>query len=323
MNNQKITTEMIDSYLNTINVENTRTMVDEELKKLDLQKKEFTDSMNCDDDTKDILLDKIATMDSKYLEKSLKSDKFVESLFTDEDGDPIDFDVDFKGDKKSEIEFKRGFASWWNSCTVMEQQLHDQMEAYKKDIANTQIELDEAVYNLSDNILNYTQYLKDQAYETKDQKEIDRVVTLTKYMESAYTMDVYRENLEKYPSVIQNTLKDLNKESRVESIGKRYMDKLKSQKLHAHLIKFASSEKQKSFEELHLPNGTYEYPDLFVFSLIRFFSMADWSDVNIRRMHATTYIVLDNIYNDNMDFGVRKNVKDSIIEYLALFNQKK
>lgn len=323
MSEQKITTEMIDNYLNTINVENTRTMVDEELKKLDLQKKEFVESMSCDDDTKEKLLDKIATMDSKYLEKSLKNDKFVDSLFTDEDGYPIDFDIDFKGNKKSELDFKRGLASWWNSCAVMERQLHAEMDAYKKDIADTQFELDQAVYNLSDNILNYTQYLKDQAYETKDQKEIDRVVMLTKYMESAYTMDIYRENLEKHPSVIKNTIADLNKDSRVESIGKRYMDKLKSQKLHAHLVKFASSDKQKSFEELHLPNGTYEYPDLFIFSLIRFFSMADWSDVNIRRMHATTYIVLDNIYNDNMDFGVRKNVKDCIIEYLTLFSEKK
>lgn len=323
MSNKKVTTEMIDNYLNAINMENIRQIVDEDLKKLDLQKKEFADAMKCDDDTKEKLLDKIATMDSKYLEKSLKNDKFVESLFTDEDGEPIELDVDFKGNRKSEIEFMRGFASWWNSCIRMEQQLQANMDEYKKDIAETQIELDEAVYNLSDNILNYTQYLKDQAYETKDQKEIDRVVTLTKYMESAYTMDVYRENLEKYPSVITNTIKDLNNETRVESIGKRYMDKLASQKLHAHLVKFASSEKQKSFEELHLPNGTYEYPDLFVFSLIRFFSMADWSDVNIRRMHATTYIVLDNIYNDNIDFGVRKNVKDSIIEYLAVFSKKK
>lgn len=322
MSNEKITTEMIDSYLNTINLENTQNIIDEELQKLNLQKKEFMDTMNCDDDAKEILLDKIATMDSGFLEKSLKNDKFVESLFTDDEGNSIEFDIDFK-DHKAEIDFMRGFASWWNSCSVMERQLQAEVESYKNDIKATQIELDEAVYNLSDNILNYTQYLKDQAYETKDQKEIDRVVKLTKYMESAYTMDVYRENLEKYPSVITNTIKDLNNESRVESIGKRYMDKLKSQKLHAHLIKFASSEKQKSFEELHLPNGTYEYPDLFVFSLIRFFSMADWSDVNIRRMHATTYIVLDNIYNDNIDFGVRKNVKDSIIEYLALFSQKK
>ena len=78
--------------------------------------------------------------------------------------------------------------------------------------------------------------------------------------------------------------------------------------------------KTKSFEEMVLVEDDYEIPDLFVFSLIRYFSLADWSDPNIKRAHSVISLVIKRlISNDFEDEEVKTNVKTAIIEYLKIF----
>ena len=77
MKNQRTTTEMIDTYLNSVNIEQTRRMVDDELKNLNASKKEFTDSLTCDEETKERA--KPSGIDG-FIEKPFKVEEFQQII---------------------------------------------------------------------------------------------------------------------------------------------------------------------------------------------------------------------------------------------------
>ena len=67
-------------------------------------------------------------------------------------------------------------------------------------------------------------------------------------------------------------------------------------------------------------NEQYIVPDLFVYSLIRFFAMADWNkDNNIRKAHASVILVIRKLIKNEFVDDVKKDVIDSIVKYLAKF----
>lgn len=308
----------LDAYLKSVDLDSKRRYMDEEIKNLDDQKNGFISQMDCPEEIRQSIIDKIESMDSKYLEQRLRDDKFVKGIFT-YDNEPVSFKLEFKSPAK-ELEFKRSFISWLHTSHNAVVSMNAEFDKYEKEIDDLSIDLKEATTKLSDNILMYIDYLKNKAQESGDEKVIKTTNELARYMTSAYNMEVFKEILEKNPSIAKHCVEDLNNETKVSDIGARYMKKLSSAGIHTNLIQYASNEKNNSFEELHLFVEDYEYKDLFVFSLIRYFAMADWNNTNIKRLHATLYLVLKQIYNNTMDIEVRKMVLDNVREYLKLFN---
>ena len=63
----------------------------------------------------------------------------------------------------------------------------------------------------------------------------------------------------------------------------------------------------------------YIVPDLFVFSLIRFFAMANWSDPDIRKAHASVSLVIKKLLANEFIDEVKKDIIDAIVTYIAKF----
>ena len=64
----------------------------------------------------------------------------------------------------------------------------------------------------------------------------------------------------------------------------------------------------------------YELPDLFVFSLIRYFAVSDWNDETIRQAHASVALTIRKLLNNEFEDELKLKVKTAIVEYLKLFN---
>ena len=271
---------------------------------------------------KDILHDKLKTWNSEDLKKYIyASEKNTDFFFrNDETGEVLTVNIDTT-DKGKILDFKRNLLIYLKTTDETWEKID---EEYKK-LDDATNEFNENIHNvvnaLSDNILMYISYIKDKANEMEDGPDKRRLLKGVKYEESAYTMQIYRESYEKYPSAIRHCKEDIKSARRIREIGSRYIEKLQRIKTSVSLIPFISDDgKVKSFEERVLLRDQYEVEDLFVFSLIRFFAMADWSDPDIKRAHSVMSLVIKRLVtNDFEDESVKEDVKTAIVEYLKLF----
>lgn len=312
----------INSLVDFVNVESAKSELDFSTKVLTARQDQVSKLIAGGEETRDFLLDKLNTMTLDECETYLKSDKNVLDFFKNsETGDEICVDVKFET-KEKEIEFKRDLLVYLKSSQETLAKIdeeYDKLDAATKEL---NMNIEQVCKQLSDNTLGYIQHMKDKAETVKDESEKKAMLEVIRYIESGYTLEVFKDVLVKHPSVCEKCVKELTNELDASRIGQRYNKHLERQNIRASLIPFISDmdNQVRSFEEMVLIEGDqYTVPDLFVYSLIRYFAMADWNNQNIRKAHASIILVIKRMLANDFDERVKADIIANVTEYLKMF----
>ena len=319
---EKLTDEDIKKLTEIVQVESVKNELSYQTE--ELHKKQQSLLATIKDDNPDYITERLKNYTVDELEEKLHNDDFVDSFFVDpETNQPVEFTVTFES-KSREMDFKRGLLSYFKATDETFKKIDEEFETLDKATKDINIEIQDAVKSLSDNVLAYISMLTDKANAMENETLKNKLLTTIKYIRSGYDMTVFAEAVDQHPTIAKKCVTELNNDSIIKKTGARYLAKLKSNKINANLIDFASDiqDGKKSFEELILVRDEqYIVPDLFVYSLIRFFAMADWNnDNNIRKAHASILLVMRKLIKNEFVDDVKQDVIDSIVKYLAKFD---
>lgn len=326
--------DVIDKFNGYMDIQNSKTeMMDQLDKYVETGKKiknEFTDSEKIDQ-----LIDKKLDRfeDAKDLSNYLTANSPVTSkerildFYTDEDGNVADIRIDFKSES-DKLGFMKESLILFKTIDDCHKNIDEEFRKLDESTKEISKEMQELAITLSDNILSFIDDLKERSANldpnSKEKKLVDRHI---KYTESAYTLDLYRELIEKKPGIAKSTLKELidftdnEKTSKIESLGNRYFRKLRNNKCKGSLIRYFGDDDVLSFEERFLiKDDEYMCPNLFVYSIFRYFAMSDWNS-STKVAHSSMCILLEKIYNNRLNDELWERVRTNIVEYLKLFNK--
>lgn len=312
----------IDRLSKYIHVQGIKDSLNNEVDKVNGARQELLGSLTGLDCEKDFIqekLDKFNTLDE--LKEYLVSDSNVENFYVnDETGDVIDISIDID-DKKRQLQFKRELLIYLKTTDIANAAIDREYEELEKATAEMDMSLKEACIQLSDNVLAYIAYLRTNADSCEDETTRKKIIESAKYIESGYTFEVLQEVLDEHPSVIKNTVNELIRQRDVDRIGKRYTDKLRRYNVNVSLIPLVSNGNDvRSVEEYVLiRDDEYKLPDLFMYSTIRYFAMADWDNENVKRFHASIALVIKRLISNDLDEEVKDRVITYMIKYLAQF----
>lgn len=319
---EKVTIEDIERLSKVVQAEATKQQYENTINDIKEKQDEMLNCVSGLTSDKDILHDKLKDWKSEDLKKYIyaseeNTDKFFRN---DETGEVLTINID-TDDKAKILDFKRNLLIYLKTTDETWEKIDEEYKKLDEATAEFNENVHDAIYQLSDSVLTYLGYLKDKANDMEDGPEKRELLKGIKYEESGYTMDIYRESYQKFPSAIKHCKEDIKSNSRVQQIGSRYIEKLQRVGTAVSLIPFISDDgKVKSFEERVLIEDQYITKDLFVFSLIRYFSMADWNDPNTKRAHSVVSLVIKRLLNNDFeDEEVKNNVINAIVDYLKIF----
>ena len=314
----------INTLTKYIHTQGIKDSLSNELDKVESARDELLGSLTGLNNEKDFIQDKLDTFESvEALQEYLKSDKNVEDFFVNEaNGETIELSVAIDDEKRS-LQFKRELLIYLKTTDVAHDAIDKEYEALEKATAEMDENLREACIQLSDNVLAYTMYLKDKANESSDEILKKKILDSAKYIESGYTFEVLQDVIDEHPSVLKNTVKELLSGTGVSNIGNRYTDKLKRFGIKVSLIPLVSNGTSvRSIEEnVLIKDDEYKVPDLFIYSTIRYFAMADWNDENVKRFHASIALSMKRLISNDLAEEVRQNLIARMVEYLAQFDK--
>lgn len=314
----KITQEDIDRLTEVVQIESIKNDLQEQTVALhEKQNSLLATIKNYDGDFIDAKLKEHTVEELQIL---LKDDDVVNSFFVDpETNEPLEFNIKFAS-KEREIEFKRGLLTYFKATS----EAFDSIDAEYAKLEEATAEMNENIANavniLSDNVLSYIDLLTDKAEAMEDGRDKVKLKDTIRYIRSAYDMSIYTDVLDEHEGVAEKCVAELNNDSAIQRYGERYTKKINRNNVKTSLIQFASGDKIKSFEEQCLVRGDeYIIPDLFVYSLIRFYAMADWNNPDIKRAHASMILVIRKLIAGEFIPEIRAQVVEAIVKYLKKF----
>ena len=321
---EEITMEDIDRLSKVIQAEATKNQYETTVNEIkDKQEEMLGHVVGGLSSDKDMIHEKLQGWTSESLKKYIYASKEnTDKFFTDDaTGQVFDVDIDAKN-PEAKLEFKRGLLMYLKSTDEIWAKIDEEYKKIDEATEEFNESVHDAIYTLSDSILTYLSYMKEKAEKLPDGKEKRELLKGIYYEESGYTMAIYKETYLKYPSAIQHCKDDIKNAARVQQIGSRYIEKLQRTNTSVSLIPFVSDENRNmSFEERVLLADQYVTKDLFVFSLIRHFAMADWGDPNTKRAHAVIALVIKRLINNDFeDDEVKNNVVTAIVDYIKVFD---
>lgn len=319
------TMEQMDSLINHLRLGYIKSDLESKTETMKAHRDNLVKSVGADEDAmKDIeeQLKKFKTVKElqDYLNKGKEN---VERFF----GGIDKIDVDFDNDYQKELDFKKGFLIYMKESAIAYENIDKEYEKLDESMKEFDQNMKEVTSALSDNILGYLSMMKDKADACENETTKKKLLTSIAYIESGYTYKIFSDEIDKHPTIVDHCVKELvdakaNKGSKFEEIGSRYLKK--SQKYSkCNLISFISdySRNVKSFEEYILVEDQYEHTDLFVYSMIRWFAMADWNDKNVKALHSSVAHVIKRIMDNTLDVNVKADVINAIVDYLKKFNK--
>ena len=314
----------IETLTKYIHSQGVKESLNNEFEKVEGARQELLGSITGLDNEKDFIqdkLDKFSTVEE--LQEHLKSDKNVEEFYVNDDtGEVFELAVNIE-DPKRAMQFKRELLVYLKTTDIAHAAIDKEYDELEKATAEMDMNLKEACVQLSDNVLTYTGYLKDNAEKCEDETLKKNIKESAKYIESGYTFEVLQEVLDEHPSVIRNTVKELVTSVGIDRTGKRYTDKLKRYGIKVSLIPLVpNSDSDKSIEEMVLiKDDEYKLPNLFIYSAIRYFAMANWDNENTKRFHASLALVMKRLMSNSLHEDVKEMVLTNMIKYLAQFDK--
>lgn len=310
----------IDNLANVINSDMMRKDIEDKKKEVSEAKESLLSTVIDPAKEKDFIDQKLAKFETvEQLKKHLAVKENVVDMFTNPITGEV-LDVKVVNDKK-EIDFRRDLLIYIKETDIQTQKIDAEYEKLDTATKEFQTDVDDACYQLADNVLVYIDGLKLRVEQCSNNLDKAKMMKSIKALESGFTLELYKETYTKYPSAVERCKSFITKEKEVADIGKRYLAKLKSAKTKVNLLQFASDlDNRKSFEEMVFTPDEYNTaPDMFVFSLIRHFSMANWNDISVVQGHATIALNMKKLLSNEIDEVVKERFKAAILDYLKIF----
>lgn len=292
----------------------TQEIVEEKDKLLSVLKTDNVDSPNfIDEKLNEYTLEELKSLFNKN--PDAVNDFFIDPV----SGNELELTVPFESDQKKQ-DFKKDFLLYIKTTNDALEGISKQEQELSEYVTEMNKDIKEAATSLSDNILGYIQILKDKADALPIGKARSDMNKMIYHIESGFTLGAFRDVLVKYPSVPKRCVDEVTKQD-VARVGQRYLEKLNKNNVPASLIMFISNDTDTlSFEEkMLIKDDQYKVPNLFIYSLIRFFSMADWNDPNTRRLHSSTMIMIKRLVRNELADEVKELQIERIVNYLTLF----
>ena len=284
----------------------------------------------------------IAKDDQDFLDKKLRESEYSQEdmaeilsmperldtvFFTREDNSIIN--VTTLEGKKNQYEAKKELVGYLYSFYEMEKGIEKDLGELQEDIKKfKQEDVSSASATIANNL---KQGIDDRWVEMEamadDDPEKEEKRRMLNRLRSSYTFADMLDVLEKYPSIVNNTIKDIENPVRVKEIGQRYAAKLKQGDTFSKLYGTVRDDLDKSIERQFLHKDDYiaGKENLFAFFLIRYFSMETWtedsSDNYTRQLHNATCIVLNNLVDGTLDTDFRDEVVGNIKKVWEKFKE--
>ena len=324
---EPITIDDIDRMMDAVNSEVIKRDYIDSKDQINKQRDQLVNSLGDITSDKQFIFDRLEEYkDLDSLKAYLSKDDNVRAFFTNPvTGEELELNTANK-DHKS-IEFRRDLLLYIKLSDIEIAKIDEEYKKLDEATQEFQEEIGESCNRLLDEVLTYSGYLKDKAEAMTDEKMKQRVIKSAEAIESGITLDVYFDTYKKYPSSLKRCKEELENEIKVSEIGARYLKKLdytllKNQRAtKVSLIPFVSDPEvnRLPFEKLVLSPDEYTTPDLFVYSLIRFYAMADWNDMAVRQAHASIALTLRKLVTNKFDEELSSQIRAKIVEYLKMF----
>ena len=267
-----------------------------------------------------VIEEKLLKYDSlESLQKDLQSPGKLEEFFTDEEtGEHFYFidpsDTSKNNSEEEDRELKTNYLLFLKQSQLSNDEIEEALKQFEKDKEELEKELHTTT---SEFVYQYLDYVKELRATTLDTEENKKLINELDYIESGFTFQKIMETYDEIPSIVKNTLKDMRNPEKIQSIGKKYHTTLNNAGSYASLIVFISNSPDTSFEEMYLPPDKYRagYENLFMFSLIRYFSMSYWN-ADVVRMHSVIITTLQRFISNEMPEDMKEQYVNNIAAYL-------
>lgn len=256
---------------------------------INTRQKQFV-SENDDFDPLDELL-------KNYTEEDLKKMSFdeINKMLVNEDGTPIEFAIDFKGDEHKLNQFKKDFIIMRKQvCTTMDN-FDTEIAQINKEIAESQEEFDRAVSEFG-NVSALIRHTLEERINNAQDKD-----TETKYrlMLKEYNHGLNLENIKEFCKSYKgrNIIGDYRIDKQSQYVYRRYLKVAQSLNIKTDLTSFTNLERR------FLDTKYWTRPNIFIFAVISYiasFHNKDYSKIN--GLFVTQFTVnLKNLYYDKFD----------------------
>lgn len=312
--------DVLDDYIDVVNIEARRKFIQNAIDEHSEHNKQLTKSFKGGFELDNVINEKLSKYESvDDLRKALKSDKVVNWFFTNDETGEI-MEVDPVIPKEKHMEFKRSYLIYALNTEINLKKIEDEQRELDKAMLEFNKSNEDIWKELSENVLEYSKRLRESV--PPDHPRYKAIMEGCHYIESAYTMDVLNETLDKYPSIVKHTLEDMKSSRRIKEIGTRYTEKLRRNGINVSLYPMLSTKEDKSVEYICLRPGQYKpgMENLFVFSCIRYFAMETWiSHSSVAKFHASLIVVLRKLKDNSLPDDVKEMVMSNISAYLERF----
>jgi hypothetical protein len=315
--NETINNEL-DNYVKTIELLHQKNELYKTIDELKGGRDNLITASGANDDVISKKLDSIETLEE--LTKKTSTVEGLDWFFTDDTtGEVMQLTYKDGISKEEEVEFRKGLLLYLKQADIHYKEIDKLIENMNKETSEIHAEMNGVISSFTDNVLNYIKTTREKIAD-QDINGKDKIMKELYYIESAYTFSVFKDIIERYPSIIKNTLNDFTKEVKIIDVANRYKAKLASNKVHSTLIDFVNTDPMKTVEGLLLTKGQYRegYEDLFVFSVIRFFAMEDWKDGYTKKLHSSLMLALRKLKDNELQTETKELMISSMTDYLAV-----
>ena len=267
--------------------------------------------------------DRLKEYTIEELTEKVKDDEFMKMMVTSPGGVLLGISASANGDTpfndEDEMEFKRELLIHAKKTDMT----YTEIDKYIADMEDARIEFDTETKKIMDSmensIVEVVSMMKEGLEKTTDPKERKQKELIIKHIESGWTFEIINDILDKHPNIPNNLIRDMNNDTRIKQIADRYKKKLRDHGSNISLTHFVSSEhvNRKSIEKTLLKPDQYKYEDLFIFMIIRFFSMANWNDRNIARAHISIAVSLKRVMKNEYPEDMQKTVIENIAKLVS------
>lgn len=267
--------------------------------------------LNNNDDSERIekLLDERIDKFESLEEINALSDEEVNELFIDEDGEEIDVVIDLKTEA-DKVAFKRDYIGliWSSNRSIKE--IDASLEEYKAAIAESKEELDEIMEKFSHSTDIYHNNIK-EAYE----RETDpvRKKNLKEMLDSFEVFPVLETLLNRLKSLPrpQNSYGDYKSLDRHRKLYIKYRDVSEKLDLKTDLAKYGK------FEEKFLPEEYHDYPNLFIFLVMKMYACLPKHRKEVEGLFIAQFaIILQDLFAGTIDDDKKEHLINTAKEFI-------
>lgn len=202
-------------------------------------------------------IDKISLEDLKAY-----TDEQIDEIFTI-DGNKVDLS-NITDDKKKEAEFKRDYLIYLKESNEALKKIDEETKHLEEYLASQEAELNAALEAYGDMSTYFYKKMKKDLEHTTDPKKKEKIEKMVYNYEDAMKFETLYKHYQKYST--KNTIGDYHNDIRSQRLYEKYRLVMGKLGLKSDLTSF------DQLETRFLPEQYHKYPNLFLFSIIKYFA---------------------------------------------------